>query len=196
MLVQCSKLHKFCIFFYLNDYYSHTAHSARLAPSPFLSPLFFTHPHSHPPPPVLMPAPSCLTLGFLAFSWRWSNPSELYWTSHSIQTSFLLFFFFFLNLLVIQFSILLRLHPVHSQSAGKIGDDGARVSGFGPKKKNPFAEILIFLSSGSWTLTTALQEIVECCLQLILKQLLLAFCISLAGRSSPCLKRMNLSPRC
>lgn len=51
MLVQCSKLHKFCIFFYLNDYYSHTAHSARLAPSPFLSPLFFTHPHSHPPRP-------------------------------------------------------------------------------------------------------------------------------------------------
>lgn len=33
--------------------------------------------------------PSCLTLGFLAFSWRWSNPSEKQnWTSHSIQTSF------------------------------------------------------------------------------------------------------------
>lgn len=74
-------------------------------------PIFPPHPtpHSHPPPqPVLlakMPAPSCLTLGFLAFSWRWSNPSEQYWTSHSIQTSFFYFyFFFFKNLLpVIQF---------------------------------------------------------------------------------------------
>ena len=39
--------------------------------------------------------PSCLTLGLLAFSWRWSNPSEQYWTSHSIQTSFFLLLYFF-----------------------------------------------------------------------------------------------------
>ena len=78
-----------------------------------------------PRPPLLakMPAPSCLTLGFLAFSWRWSNPSEQYWTSHSIQTSF---FYLFIYLFLISsplfsswFSILLRLHPVHSWSVRK-----------------------------------------------------------------------------
>lgn len=90
---------------------------------PLLSSVF-THPHSHPHDLFFlpkMPAPSCLTLGFLAFSWRWSNPSEQYWTSHSIQTSFLLYCFFFVfksspRYSVLSFPIFLRLHPVHSLS--------------------------------------------------------------------------------
>lgn len=98
-----------------------TVHRAKLAPLPFslLSP---------PSQPVVLaktPAHSCLTLGFLAFSWRWSNPSEEYWTSHYIQTSFFLYYFisfylfiYFYLVYIIQplVPILLRLHPVHSLS--------------------------------------------------------------------------------
>lgn len=54
------------------------------------------------------PAPSCLTLGFLAFSVDVDQTPVKYWTSHSIQSSFLLLFiylFIFPSLPVIQFLV-------------------------------------------------------------------------------------------
>lgn len=92
-----------------------------------------------------MPAPSCLTLGFLAFSWRWSNPSEQYWTSHSIQTSFLLYCFclFSKNLLpIIQFLIFpfgfvcipCTVYLFKNKGVGEVGQSCPRKAAFSLEK--------------------------------------------------------------
>lgn len=80
-----------------------------------------------PAPSAVTPAPPAVWLWvFLAFSWRWSNPSEQYWTSHSIQTdlftefSFFLFFKLVLVTQFLSFPILLQLHSVHSLSVRMI----------------------------------------------------------------------------
>lgn len=83
---------------FLNMNADHTpAHAAKLAPSlPSLppSPTLFFHPHDQFSPPRHTCPPAVWLWVFWLFSWRWSNPSEQYWTSHSIQTSCLLNFFF------------------------------------------------------------------------------------------------------
>lgn len=88
------------------------------AKSPPRSPPSFTaHFLPLPLPYIHQPHLQLSDSGFLAFSW--SNPSEQYWTSHSIQTSFYHIFLFRSSYfwLFLLFSILLRLHPVHSLSA-------------------------------------------------------------------------------
>lgn len=86
---------KLCIIF-KNDY-SHTALSTKLPcfPSSLFtfetSPLSFRSTCSS----CKSPAPSCLTLGFLAFSVDVDQTPVKYWTSHSIQSSFLLLFIYF-----------------------------------------------------------------------------------------------------
>lgn len=59
--------------------------------------LLLKHPHSFRSTcsSCKSPAPSCLTLGFLAFSVDVDQTPVKYWTSHSIQSSFLLLFIYF-----------------------------------------------------------------------------------------------------
>lgn len=78
-----------------------TIHTLPFLPNCHLSlplSLLLKHPHSHSAQLVLLaksPAPSCLTLGFLAFSVDVDQTPVKYWTSHSIQSSFLLLFIYF-----------------------------------------------------------------------------------------------------